>query len=230
MNILISYFDPFGGKPTNNSEVIAKLIADTIDTSKVTITLCQIPTVYDKGFEVLSDCIHGLDKPADAVISLGEAGCKKLKIETRGINRDKSYGPDNDGIERNNTTIIPNGPKSIGVTLPVDKAYCALSTEQKKYAFISNSAGSFVCNNTTYHALDKLDLPYTFFHVPAASCTNEKRNNAIADVAVKLIESLPTFNLLDTSIPATIGEVKDRLTGEITTCEESFYKILKSEY
>jgi len=230
MNILVSYFDPFDAKDNNNSEVVAKLIEENFKSKNIKLQTCKLRTVFDKAYDILQDCVNAQDVRPDLVISLGESGCKKITLETRGINLDKSIGPDNDGMERNNTLIDPTGEKYLGVTLPLEKAYCALTESQKKSFKISKSAGSFVCNNTLYNGLQKLDVPYTFIHVPGKNCTSDSIIKILAKDLSDYIELLSIQTLTGVVQPKSKNEVKAKLKTKLTACEEKFYKKLKKDY
>lgn len=231
MHILISYFDPFDGKEKNNSKNMALLVQKKLTELGIKTTTCELRTVFDKAFFELEGCIADQAQRPDMVISLGEAGCKKVRLETRGINNDKSRGADNDGVERNNTPIIPGGAKYIGVSMPLEQAYCKLTSQEHKSFEISSSAGSFVCNNTLYHGLDKLDVPYTFIHVPMMSCTNDKKNETLStDLAYFLKKMSELENLTGDPLPKTKREVKRKIDTQLTTCERKFYKLLKKSY
>ena len=230
MNILISYFDPFDGKSHNNSKNMAMLVASNLNQKGIKTTTCELRTVFDKAFDQLDDCIRSLEQRPDLVISLGEAGCKKVRLETRGINNDKSRGADNDGIERDNTPIYPDAPKYLGVKIPLEKAYCQLSHSEQSSFEISKSAGSFVCNNTLYHGLYQLDLPYTFIHVPMMSCTTEEKNMTLAKDLASYLEKMNGIDLMSSPQPIAKSEVKERLNENLSDCEKDFYKQLKKEY
>lgn len=231
MDILVTYFDPFDGKDINNSEIMAKKLHAELNHPGIKLHLCKLRTVYDKAFSEVEDCIKSLESPPRFVVSLGEAGCVGVKIETRAINYDKSSGPDNEGIERYGSAIYPGESKTLGVTLPVQKAYCELTDDQKRGVFISKDAGSFVCNNTLYHSLRNLDIPVTFIHVPTRKCTRGSEHEA--QMSGILQSMLKTFskNLDTPSVqPANKNMVKEILKGELATCERQFYSILRKEY
>ena len=230
MNVLVSYFDPFGGKSENNSEVYAKLIQQNLKKEEINIQICELRTVFDKAYDILQDCVHSQQNLPDLIISLGESGCKKITLETRGINFDKSIGPDNDGMERHSTPIIPDEEMYIGVTLPLEKAYCELASAQRRSFKISQSPGSFVCNNTLFHGLHKLDIPYTFIHVPSKSCTSDAKTKELSKDLSLYIQKLSEQNLEGTIQPKTKSEVKKKLDENLSECETKFYKKLKKDY
>jgi pyrrolidone-carboxylate peptidase len=230
MNIVVSHFDAFGGSSQNNSEFVAYELKKNLSAHGINVELCSLRTVYDKAFYSLEDCLRSQSTPIDFVISLGEANCHKITIETRGINNDKSYGPDNDGVQRNNEEIYPGEAYSLGSTLAVEKAYCSLSSTQKKKFYISASAGSFVCNNTLYHSLRNLSLPYSFIHVPKAKCSKMSVEE-IGQYLTQYIVGLSQVSQKDVIQPALKNEVKELLESQaLSACEKSFYQILKGEY
>ena len=231
MNVLVTYFNPFDGRDINNSERVAKEVLASFSDEHIQITLCELPTVYDKAFLEIENCISSMEKRPAMVISLGETGCSGVKIETRALNYDRSFSPDNDGIDRYGTEIYPGEEKSLGVRLPVDKAYCQLSEHQQKGVFISNDAGSFVCNNTLYHSLRNLDIPNTFIHVSKGTCRNNisslgQMTNTISD----LIKSLGQLDLSQEPLPAHKNHVKELLRKDLSPCMRKFYGILVNEY
>lgn len=231
MDVLVTYFDPFGGSEVNNSEVVAKKLKATFKDETVNLSFCQIRTIFDKGFGDVQTCIGAMDKRPGMIISLGEAGCSGIKIETRAKNYDRSYSADNDGIDRHGVPVYPGEADALGVTLPIQKAYCSLTSAQKKKVYISNDAGSFVCNNTLYHMLRNLDIPSTFIHVATKACTRRGRGiSEMAGIIGSMISKMSTENLSMVSQPADKFEVKELLQSSLNSCEKSFYHILKGEY
>lgn len=231
MDILVTYFDPFDGRDINNSEIMAKKLGNEFSEPGINLHLCKLSTVYDKAFAEIQDCITSLPVPPQMIVSLGEAGCVGVKIETRAINFDKSFGADNDGIERAGSQIYVGERKSLGVTLPVNKAYCELSEDQQKGVFISQDAGSFVCNNTIYHTLRNLTIPATFIHVPTRKCTRgAEHENEMSGILQSMLKTFS--NNLDNLVaqPADKTMVKALLREELSSCEQKFYSILKKEY
>ena len=153
MNIVVSAFDPFDGNKKNNSQAILKLLINEFEGSEYRLHECQLPTKYDKSFFKLEDCINALDIKPDYIISLGEGRCVDgLTIETRAMNLDDSEDGDNDGIARVNSLIYPDGESALGLTLPLQKAYCGLSRKLRRKIIISQSGSNFVCNNLMYHS------------------------------------------------------------------------------
>ena len=235
MNVLITHFDPFNNVPVNYSKVMAYEVQKYLSSNatELKVTICELRTIYDKAYDEIQDCIASMSESPDMIISLGEGSYGKIQMETRSINNDKSFNyPDNEGEHRNNTAIYPGEAKSIGVTLPVEKGYCALSSDLKKWAFISKSAGSFVCNNTMYHTIRNFNIPTTFFHVPTVKyMKGEEHKRKLTEILSTMIIAFSQNLSTPTVQPANKSEVKSLLrSGNLSQCEKSFYRILKNEY
>lgn len=179
--VLVGYFDPFGRSSFNNSERVAMRLMESLkDHPEFEVKLCSLKTVFDKSFYQMEDCLKALPVPPKLVLGLGESNCN-LKIETMARNLDKTKGPDNEGIERNNTIIIPDGPKELGFNYPLGAMYCSVSSEDRKDIEVSNNAGSFVCNNLAYQFAHQYpETEFGFIHVPDHDCRNLEAKTTVA--------------------------------------------------
>jgi pyrrolidone-carboxylate peptidase len=227
--VLVGYFDAFGNAPFNNSEKIAKRLADAMkDHPELEIRLCALRTVFDKSFYQLEDCLKALPEAPKLVLGLGESNCN-LKVETIARNNDKTKGPDNDGIERNNLVINPEAPKEIGFNYPLASMYCSLTEENRKDIEVSNNAGSFVCNNLAYQfAHNYPDTEFGFIHVPLNNCRNL---DAKTSFAVKNIEQMIPAAIRSKDIKRLLTKKKDleqlRTSVKGDKCLSEFYKRTK---
>ena len=167
MKLLLTGFDPFGGETINPALEAVKLVSEQLDT--VTVIKLEIPTVFHKSLDVLTEAIH-THKP-DAVLCVGQAGGRDaLTPERVAINIDDAGIPDNDGNQPIDRTIFSDGAPAYFSTLPI-KAMVAHIREQGIPAKVSNTAGTFVCNHLMYGLLYTLDKYYPhakggFVHVP----------------------------------------------------------------
>lgn len=218
--MILTYFDPFAGAKFNNSEIIAKALAQKFPQIK----LCRLSTVFDRAYGELETCVK--ENPGiDFILGLGESTCN-LKVETMMRNWDKTFGPDNAGNERAGEKILPEAPAALGLTYPLTKMYCALSTAERKSIVISNSAGSFVCNNTAYqmryHYPEK---SYGFIHVPVNSCKDlHRKTNQAINLLSQMISSLDEAPA--NPLPVLKNEIK-KLETESQGCEKEFYDRMK---
>ncbi|HXH73932.1 MAG TPA: hypothetical protein VNJ08_03140 [Bacteriovoracaceae bacterium] len=209
--VLVSYYDPFANAPFNNSETVAKALQGKISDS-VTIKLCRLNTVFDKAYAQIEDCIKALKERPVMVIGLGEAFCG-VKVEIAARNYDKTKGPDNEGNERNGE-IIRNAPANISMRYPLPQMYCSLTPDDRSELQVSNSAGSFVCNNTAYQLNHyHPDLQFGFIHVPSHNCRdlgkkNEYAVRVLTTMISKGVEYLSTQFLVSPNTPHTSNELR----------------------
>ena len=165
--ILVTAFDPFGGESINPALVAVMQLPDEIDGA--TIIKRELPTVFDKSADILRQLL--VEECPDAVISVGQAGGRAgITIERVAINIDDARMPDNDGITRQDSPIVPGGPAAYFSTLPIKPIVAALK-EAGIPAFVSDSAGTFVCNHVMYTALHyatlkQIDMLAGFVHIP----------------------------------------------------------------
>ncbi len=229
--VLVSYFDPFGRAKVNNSETVAKLLVSKLAVrgNDFEISLCKLETKFDLSSEQLKDCIAALPERPLMVISLGETGCD-LKVELMGRNNDRSYHPDNAGVERRNTPVVKDAPPAMGLTYPLDEMYCALDSNQRKNVIVSNNAGTFVCNNLTYlTAWNESDLNFGFIHVPQHTCRDlETKNPKVAESLFAMIArgvEVTQENPVMRKLPVTKDELRAR-REEFSSdkCLSTFYK------
>ncbi len=184
--VVVSFFDAFGGASFNNSERVARALeARFRNNPEVTVQLCGLETVFERSFGQIEDCVRSLPSVPSLVLGLGETGCN-LKAEIMGRNLDHSFGPDNSGVMRKSSPINPDGPQELGLRYPLAQMYCALSPRERRMVFVSNDAGSFVCNNVAYqYAWRYPEQRFGFIHVPSNDCRNLDRKNEESIVALE---------------------------------------------
>ena len=167
MTILLTGFEPFGGETINPAYEILHSLPDNIDGH--TIIKRQLPTSYKGSIKVIESLLEEL-RP-DVVLSLGQAGgAFGLRVEKVGLNLRDAEAPDNDGYIATHEVIFQDGDTAYYSTLPV-KAMVAKIKENNIPAFVSYSAGAYVCNNVLYALLYLGQKRYKgmkcgFIHVP----------------------------------------------------------------
>ena len=173
MKILLSAFEPFGGESVNASQEALKLIRAREGTEQIKIT---VPTVFALAGETLLEAVRA-EKP-DVVICLGQAaGRSAVTPERCAINVRDARIPDNAGRQPKDEPVIAGGPAAFFSTLPI-KAMAAAARKAGFAAEISNSAGTFVCNDLMYSLLYTLEREFPavrggFIHVPACACSDQ---------------------------------------------------------
>lgn len=175
MKVLISGFEPFGKMKINPTEELL-LEAEKFEIENVEISTILLPVNYDECAEKLIKKMD--DIQPDVVISCGlAAGRTAITPERIGINiKDTGSGdpyPDNKGNIPTDEVIDEEGPDGLFSTLPIRLIEKNLKAQHIPAA-ISNSAGTFICNNTLYAVLNhiqkkNLHTKAGFIHFPAST-------------------------------------------------------------
>lgn len=176
MKVIITGFQPFGKETINPSYEAVRLLPDEIAGAQ--IIKLQIPVVFGKAGEILAEAIR--KESPDVVICVGQAGGRTcMSIERVAINWKECSAdfPDNDGNSPSGNPVQEDGENAYFATIPI-KAMVEHMKQNHIPAAISNTAGTYVCNDLMYNLLYTLDkeFPKTrggFIHVPYATeqCT-----------------------------------------------------------
>lgn len=167
--ILVTGFDPFLNHTINPTlDVVEELDGKIIGTYEVVGRI--LPVAFKESGEKIVELIEHIQP--DAVLSLGlAAGRNHITPERLAVNW--MEGPkDNQGNRMSGERITECGPDGIFSTLPVQEMVEALHKEGLP-ASISNSAGTYICNNVMYAILHDLKkqkkaMPAGFIHIPAS--------------------------------------------------------------
>lgn len=188
MKIMITGFDPFGGESVNPAYEAVKLLPDNIGGAQ--IVKLEVPTVFGKAGKVLEDAIKS-EQP-DAVICVGQAGGRSgMTVEKVAINFQDARIPDNDSQQPVDKTIREDGETAYFATIPI-KAMVAKMRENNIPAFISYTAGTYVCNDLMYSLMYLIDKQYPqirggFIHVPYAMEQTIDKPIGTASMALDMI-------------------------------------------
>lgn len=164
-NLLITGFDPFGGERINPAWEAVRQLPDIVGD----FVLCklEIPTVFGLAAQTV------LEKAAlfhpDVILCIGQAGGRAAVTPERiGINLRDARICDNRGNQPAETPIVPDGPAAYFSTVPVAKMAEAI-TDAGLHGAVSNTAGTFVYNDTLYtllHHYAGSSVRVGFIHVP----------------------------------------------------------------
>ena len=166
LKILITGFEPFGGETVNPSWEVAKQL-DGLIVSGAQLVVVQLPCVFSKSLQVLAQALDA--HQPHMVLSLGQAdGRSDFSIERVAINVCDARIPDNEGAQPIDEPVVAHGPAAYFSSLPIKKMATALKA-QGFPAAISQTAGTFVCNQVFYglqHALVGQGVHSGFMHLP----------------------------------------------------------------
>ena len=165
--VLITGFDPFAGEAVNPSwEAVRSLDGSRIGGHRV--VACQLPTSFSRAPRTLRNALREL-QPA-GVVCVGQAGGRpQISLERVAINVCDARIADNDGSRPCNEPVVSGGPDAYFTRLPLPACLASLHLAGIP-AEISNTAGTYVCNQVMYALLHALRarrrLPAGFVHIP----------------------------------------------------------------
>ena len=163
--LLITGFDSFNNASVNPSWEAVKLLPDTI--GEYEIHKLQLPTIYGKAPRMLLE--EAAEVKPDVIISVGQAGGRDAVTPERiAVNIRAARIPDNTGTLLDGDRIAPDGPAAYFSTVPVEAMRDAIRAAEVPAA-VSNTAGTFVCNDVLYSLLHRYhgtDVRCGFIHVP----------------------------------------------------------------
>lgn len=181
--VLITAFEPFGGRKENNSALVAKELAANF-AKDWDYKICVLPVEYDRAAVEAKKCFEALGNKPALVLSTGEGDCT-VRAEIRAHNLDDTPGfPDNGGLIREKHVIEAGAPPHQPLTLPVPAMVCAAKAAGKPVVRASVSPGYFVCNATAFRLARYFApkaMPFGFVHLPVAGdCGSSPRQGAEA--------------------------------------------------
>ncbi|MBQ4429448.1 MAG: pyroglutamyl-peptidase I [Clostridia bacterium] len=204
MKLLLTAFDPFGGEKVNPAQKAVSLVGNVggIDIVKLTV-----PTVFRAASRIVIEAIR-CEKP-DAVLCIGQAGGRAaITPERVAINLMDARIADNASFAPSDEPIFPSAPDAYFSSLPIKKMVEAIR-ERGIPAEVSNTAGTFVCNELMYSVLHALknEFPNTiggFMHVPF-----------IPEQAASKGANVPSMNINDvaSAIEAAIAPIAEHLNS-----------------
>jgi pyroglutamyl-peptidase len=166
--VLVSAFEPFGGRPVNSSgaalaELTARRPAD------LDLAVVVLPVVYGAATRVLAGAIAALEPTA--VVALGQAdGRDRVTVERVALNLVTFAAADESGRALPEEPVLAGGPAAYWSTLPVTLTVSAL-VDAGVPAAASVDAGGFVCNHVFYGlmhliATERPGIRGGFVHLP----------------------------------------------------------------
>jgi pyroglutamyl-peptidase len=167
-HILLTGFEPFDRDPVNPSGEVAKRLDGRVVGGCVVQSVI-LPVQHEAARAVVAPRLAA--PGLAAVVHLGLAGGRaRISLERVAVNVMDYSRPDADGQVLRDAACVPDGPPAYFSTLPVRDMLLALHAEGIP-AVISNTAGTYLCNDisyTTLHALERraLPIPAGFVHFP----------------------------------------------------------------
>jgi pyroglutamyl-peptidase len=166
--VLVTGFEPFTPHKVNPTEELARTL-EGYPVGEAVVRSAVLPVHHADAVARVSSLLDLL-RP-DAVLHLGLAGGRALiALERVGVNVMDYAVPDNAGGQKRDEPCVPSGPMAYFATVPV-RAIVDRLTEAGIPAYVSDTAGTYLCNQTLYttlHAVAGMPAPprVGFLHVP----------------------------------------------------------------
>lgn len=163
--LLITGFDAFGGDALNPSWLAVEQLPEQI--GDYDLHKLRISTRFGYAAQQILEAADTIQP--ELILSVGLAGGRdSITPERIAVNIRDARIPDNGGFQPQGTPVDPQGPAAYFSTVPVEKMAAAIRDAQIP-ASVSNTAGTFVCNDVLYtllrHYADT-NVRVGFIHVP----------------------------------------------------------------
>ena len=173
-NVLLTGFEPFDKAAVNPSwEAVRQLDGVQLCEGVQMVSRC-LPCAFATAAETLLQLINELQPAMVIATGLGP-GRSDISIERVAINVNDARSPDNLGAQPIDTSVVEGGPAAYFSTLPI-KGMVKAVREAGIAASVSQTAGTFVCNQVFYrlqHALVGTGVRSGFIHVPGLPGSSE---------------------------------------------------------
>lgn len=166
--LLVTGFEPFGTYTANPTEGLAKAV-DGRQFGSCRVRSAVLPVHHADAAPRVARLLAETEPVA--VVHLGLAGGRaRIALERLAVNVMDYEQPDNAGVRKEGEPCVPGGPAAYFATLPLPAVLAALTAEGIP-AYLSNTAGTYLCNQTLYgtlHAVSGRPRPpqVGFLHFP----------------------------------------------------------------
>jgi pyroglutamyl-peptidase len=166
--ILLTGFEPFGAYKDNPSAAVADALHGRV-VGDATIVSAVLPVHHARAVAAVAQLVQ--DAAPRAIVHLGLAGGRaRLALERVAVNVMDFEIADNAGYRATGEPCVVGGPAAYFSTLPLEAMLEALGADGVP-AYLSSSAGTYLCNQTFYTTRHLLasqgrEIPAGFIHLP----------------------------------------------------------------
>ena len=175
MNFIVTGFDAFGEGTTNPSEQAVHTLPDFVKVDETgqeaRVAKLTLPTCCSESWETLKEHVEKLRHDKFAILMAGLSGAAdKICLERFALNVRQYRIPDNNGHTWDDDHINKDAPDALRTRLPIKLIADGLNNQGFACA-VSNHAGSYVCNEIYFRALNEYAsdpncVGVLFIHVP----------------------------------------------------------------
>jgi pyroglutamyl-peptidase len=151
--ILLTGFEPFGAHESNPSQELSKLL-DGRRVGSCAVASAVLPVHHREAARHVVALLGELQPVAVVHLGLAE-GRARIGLERVALNVMDYRIPDNAGYRAEGEPCADGGPAAYFATLPLPEMLAALTAEGVP-AYVSNTAGTFLCNQTLYQTLHEI--------------------------------------------------------------------------
>jgi pyroglutamyl-peptidase len=151
--ILLTGFEPFGTHESNPSQELVKLL-DGRRVGSCAVASAVLPVHHREAARHVSALLGELQPVAVVHLGLAE-GRARIALERVALNVMDYRMADNAGYRAEGEPCADGGPAAYFATLPLPEILAALTAEGVP-AYVSNTAGTFLCNQTLYQTLHEI--------------------------------------------------------------------------
>jgi pyroglutamyl-peptidase len=168
MIVLVTGFEPFTPYKINPTEELARAF-EGFRRGDAVVRAAVLPVHHAEAAARMQELLASV-RP-DAILHLGLAGRRaRLAVERVAVNVMDYAVPDNAGCRKTDEPCVIGGPPAYFATVPV-RAIVDRLVEAGIPAYVSDTAGTYLCNQTLYttlHAIATVASPprVGFIHVP----------------------------------------------------------------
>jgi len=169
--ILLTGFEPFGTFTSNPSGEVAKALDGRAFGTEI-VRGVVLPVHHRDAALAVARLVD--ETPPRAIVHVGLAGARaRIALERVAVNVMDFEIADNAGYRATGEPCVAGGPAAYFSTLPLAAILEALVAEGVP-AYLSNTAGTYLCNQTMYttrHLLERrgLAIPAGFIHLPQSA-------------------------------------------------------------
>ena len=169
--ILLTGFEPFGEYTSNPAGDVAKALDGRAFGAEV-VRSAVLPVHHADAASMVSRLVD--ETAPRAIVHLGLTGARaRIALERVAVNVMDFEIADNAGYRATGEPCVAGGPVAYFSTLPLGAILEALVADGVP-AYLSNTAGTYLCNQTMYttrHLLERrgLVIPAGFIHLPPSA-------------------------------------------------------------
>ncbi len=179
MRLLLTGFEPFAAISVNPSQLVAERLGGVI----LPVSVARMPRDLERAVN---------ETAPDVVLGLGLATLRtQVAVERVGINLLDFTLPDNDGVFLEGEPIDSSGPAARFATVPV-KRIAGRWLEEEIPSYLSNTAGTYICNQMLYTALrlgQARGFAAGFIHLPPLEHVALEKQVRAVELALDVIEA-----------------------------------------